>query len=58
MLNLPPAKRLANGRMSPRNKENKPFRKPFDTTRTLAAARAIVATKTAGMKGRCVIVLT
>lgn len=47
----PPAKRLANGRVSPRNKENKPFRKPFDTARALAAARAIVATRPAGITG-------
>lgn len=49
----PPAKRLANGRiLSPMNKENKGFKKPYDTARALAAARAIVGTKAAGLNSK------
>ncbi|KAG5887410.1 hypothetical protein JTB14_024609 [Gonioctena quinquepunctata] len=47
VLKPPPTKRLANlASRSPRSKENKTFRRPFDTAKSVAAARAIVAAKT------------
>ncbi|XP_023028699.2 uncharacterized protein [Leptinotarsa decemlineata] len=53
VLKPPPTKRLANyPTRSPRNKENKTYRRPFDTTKSVAAAKAIVAAKTnSGLRG-------
>lgn len=60
VMKLPPPKKTPNGRLSPkspRNKENRLFRRPYDNVRSITSAKVLMANRPTGLKGKMFVIV-